>query len=385
LKKKRNNADEPSHHPHHQNHHHHHPHHSQNVSTVENEEISSDNDANTNKSKKPQANSSNANKKASEKVILSDRIFNECKNIMRPVKRALKNIDIKESSLSEKDPLERIKKHLLEIGDVINDYLSTYSDPDKIKEWRSYLWIFVSKFTTWNSERLKNLYKKFANSREEEELNKSENYKNNYNDNKSPYIKSSYNQGGNHSKYYDSKKSVDSYDESKRYSFGKKDHEYSTPNSDRRSNSSFRKSFSSYSSESYGKFDNRNEMSKAYMRYNYRDNEMSSPFIANSFSEEYYGKNQAPAHQLAYTHGHPHNHSHGYHDHSSSSNRNTHHNKYHQAQSQQQVPSMHKKMDFAYSNSSSKSNMQSSTSKLPSGPHSFSSYHLSNYSEDAQQ
>lgn len=85
---------------------------------------------------------------------------------MRPVRRALKNIDVKGSSISEKDQIDRIKKHLLEIGDKISDSLTKYSDPDKIKEWRNYLWIFVSKFTTWSSERLKNVYKKLSKSRD---------------------------------------------------------------------------------------------------------------------------------------------------------------------------------------------------------------------------
>jgi len=103
-----------------------------------------------------------------KKIILNDKIFNECKSILKPVKKALKNIDkIKESGVSEKDNSEKIKS-LLEIGDLINDHLGAFNDPKKITEWRNFLWIFVAKFTPWDSERLKNLYKRFANSRDEE-------------------------------------------------------------------------------------------------------------------------------------------------------------------------------------------------------------------------
>ncbi len=104
---------------------------------------------------------------------MDERTFNECRNLLRPVKKALKNIDIKEANISEKDHLEKVKRHLLEIGDKINDHLSIYTDPDKIKEWRNYLWYFVSKFTTMNFERLKNLYRKFASTRDQDEMNKS--------------------------------------------------------------------------------------------------------------------------------------------------------------------------------------------------------------------
>lgn len=84
------------------------------------------------------------------------------------VKNALKNID-PPNSLSERERIDRIKRHILEIGDKINDHLTAYSDPERIKEWRNYLWVFVAKFTsTWSWERIKDLYKKFAVSRDHE-------------------------------------------------------------------------------------------------------------------------------------------------------------------------------------------------------------------------
>ena len=86
---------------------------------------------------------------------------------MRPVKHALKNIDVKETGINDEHEMDKIKRHLLEIGDRINECLSRYSDPDLIKDWRTNLWIFVSKFTTWTPDRLKNVFKKLAKTRDD--------------------------------------------------------------------------------------------------------------------------------------------------------------------------------------------------------------------------
>lgn len=84
------------------------------------------------------------------------------------MKNALKNID-PQGSMNEREHIQKIKNHILEIGDKINDHLTAYSDPEKIKEWRNYLWVFVAKFTsTWSWQRIKDLYKKFAMSRDDE-------------------------------------------------------------------------------------------------------------------------------------------------------------------------------------------------------------------------
>lgn len=158
-----------------------------------------------------------------KKIILSEKIFEECKNILRPVKKALKNIDMPKEggNLNERDHIERIKPNILEIGDTINDHLTMYSDPDKIKLWRNYLWVFVAKFTSnWSWERIKNLYKKFSESRDDplykpldfksnpnnnNNNNSNSNYKNydssnNNNNNKSfnPTSTSSFSNSGNH-------------------------------------------------------------------------------------------------------------------------------------------------------------------------------------------
>lgn len=191
-KKARTNssADDPHHHqPHHHHHHHSHNqqqhHHNQSNNhhnrALDHDEASSDLEqqpvitkktpAKSGKvsAKEQQAANNNSNKKE-KKIILSEKIFNECKSILRPVKNALKNID-PPGGLSEREHIERIKRHILEIGDKINDHLTAYSDPEKIKEWRNYLWVFVAKFTsTWSWQRIKDLYKKFAMSRDDELL-----------------------------------------------------------------------------------------------------------------------------------------------------------------------------------------------------------------------
>lgn len=47
----------------------------------------------------------------------------------------------------------------MKIGNRIDECLSEYTDPIKIKEWRSSLWYFVSKFTEDSASKLFKLYK----------------------------------------------------------------------------------------------------------------------------------------------------------------------------------------------------------------------------------
>ena len=224
-------------HKHHSNHHHHH-----HVNEDSNDTDNSDapaaaaaasskrkrNVAAADAEKREEAENEATAAAAEKKIILDERTFSECKNLLRPVKHALKNIDVKldasrsshASLASDKEHLERLRRHLLEIGDKINDNLSRYTDPDKISEWRNYLWIFVSKFTsTINYKRLKSLYRKFANSRDEDEMRRqrlgvtatgatsssSHNNNNNNNNNsasKSTHASSSYDYYGNGSGAY---------------------------------------------------------------------------------------------------------------------------------------------------------------------------------------
>lgn len=67
---------------------------------------------------------------------LDPSIFNECKEKMRPVKKALKALDNPDQSLSEQEQVNHTRMCLIQIGEQINVCLSEYMDQDKIKEWR---------------------------------------------------------------------------------------------------------------------------------------------------------------------------------------------------------------------------------------------------------
>lgn len=67
---------------------------------------------------------------------LDPSIFNECKEKMRPVKKALKALDNPDQSLSEQDQVNHTRMCLIQIGEQINVCLKEYTDPDKVKEWR---------------------------------------------------------------------------------------------------------------------------------------------------------------------------------------------------------------------------------------------------------
>ncbi|XP_066248842.1 chromodomain-helicase-DNA-binding protein 1 isoform X1 [Euwallacea similis] len=104
---------------------------------------------------------------------LDPAIFNECKERMRPVKKALKALDNPDPSMSEAEQVHHTRDCLIHIGEQINTVLSQYSDPEKIKEWRSNLWYFVSKFTEYDAKKLYKLYKK-AKQHDQKSLQKSE-------------------------------------------------------------------------------------------------------------------------------------------------------------------------------------------------------------------
>nr|XP_033342119.1 chromodomain-helicase-DNA-binding protein 1 isoform X3 [Megalopta genalis] len=90
---------------------------------------------------------------------LDPSIFNECKEKMRPVKKALKALDKPDQSLSEAEQVAHTRQCLVQIGNQINTCLEEYRDPEQIKEWRSNLWYFVSKFTEFDAKKLYKLYK----------------------------------------------------------------------------------------------------------------------------------------------------------------------------------------------------------------------------------
>lgn len=67
---------------------------------------------------------------------LDPTIFNECKEKMRPVKKALKALDNPDQSLSETEQVQHTRDCLVQIGEQINMCLKQYTDPEKVKEWR---------------------------------------------------------------------------------------------------------------------------------------------------------------------------------------------------------------------------------------------------------
>ncbi|XP_050313166.1 chromodomain-helicase-DNA-binding protein 1 [Anthonomus grandis grandis] len=91
---------------------------------------------------------------------LDPAIFNECKEKMRPVKKALKALNNPDQSMTEAEQVQHTRDCLIKIGEQISTILGQHSDPEKIKEWRSNLWYFVSKFTEYDAKKLYKLYKK---------------------------------------------------------------------------------------------------------------------------------------------------------------------------------------------------------------------------------
>ncbi|KAM9754558.1 chromodomain-helicase-DNA-binding protein 2 isoform 5-T5 [Menidia menidia] len=108
---------------------------------------------------------------------LDQETFSICKERMRPVKKALKQLDKPDEGLSDQEQLQHTRSCLLKIGDRITECLKAYSDPEHVKTWRRNLWIFVSKFTEFGARKLHKLYKMAQKKRsheEEKELKKKE-------------------------------------------------------------------------------------------------------------------------------------------------------------------------------------------------------------------
>nr|XP_040017925.1 chromodomain-helicase-DNA-binding protein 2 isoform X1 [Gasterosteus aculeatus aculeatus] len=95
--------------------------------------------------------------------------FSVCKERMRPVKKALKQLDKPDEGLSDQEQLQHTRTCLLKIGDRITECLKAYADPELVKIWRRNLWIFVSKFTEFGARKLHKLYKMAQKKRSHEE------------------------------------------------------------------------------------------------------------------------------------------------------------------------------------------------------------------------
>uniref|UniRef100_A0A673I1Z9 Chromodomain-helicase-DNA-binding protein 1-like n=1 Tax=Sinocyclocheilus rhinocerous TaxID=307959 RepID=A0A673I1Z9_9TELE len=108
-----------------------------------------------------------------ESEELDQKTFSVCKERMRPVKAALKQLDRPEKGLSEREQLEHTRQCLIKIGDHITECLREYTNPEQIKQWRKNLWIFVSKFTEFDARKLHKLYKHAIKKRQENAQNTS--------------------------------------------------------------------------------------------------------------------------------------------------------------------------------------------------------------------
>ncbi|XP_063169995.1 chromodomain-helicase-DNA-binding protein 2 isoform X1 [Candoia aspera] len=104
-----------------------------------------------------------------EEDDLDQETFSVCKERMRPVKKALKQLDKPDKGLSVQEQLEHTRSCLLKIGDRISECLKAYSDQELVKLWRRNLWIFVSKFTEFDARKLHKLYKMAHKKRAQEE------------------------------------------------------------------------------------------------------------------------------------------------------------------------------------------------------------------------
>ncbi|XP_049579173.1 chromodomain-helicase-DNA-binding protein 2 isoform X2 [Syngnathus scovelli] len=100
---------------------------------------------------------------------LDQETFSICKERMRPVKKALKQLDKPDEGLPDQDQLQHTRTCLLKIGDRITECLKAYNDPEHVKIWRRNLWIFVSKFTEFGARKLHKLYKMAQKKRSHEE------------------------------------------------------------------------------------------------------------------------------------------------------------------------------------------------------------------------
>lgn len=73
------------------------------------------------------------------KIDLWCNVCVQCKERMRPVKKALKQLDKPDEGLSVQEQLQHTRTCLLKIGDRITECLKSYNDPEHVKTWRRYI------------------------------------------------------------------------------------------------------------------------------------------------------------------------------------------------------------------------------------------------------
>ena len=71
-----------------------------------------------------------------KQIFMLNCVFPQCKERMRPVKKALKQLDKPDEGLSVQEQLQHTGTCLLKIGDRITECLKSYSDPEDVKTWR---------------------------------------------------------------------------------------------------------------------------------------------------------------------------------------------------------------------------------------------------------
>lgn len=87
--------------------------------------------------------------------------FLKCKEILRPEKKSLSQLQNPSEGLSKEEKLSQYKKCLVKIGDCISQHVKQFNDDvDTQQEWNSNLWIFVSKFTSASAGKLYKIYRK---------------------------------------------------------------------------------------------------------------------------------------------------------------------------------------------------------------------------------
>lgn len=75
----------------------------------------------------------------------------QCKEHMRPVKKALKQLDKPDEGLSDQEQLQHTRTCLLKIGDRITECLKAYSDPEEVKLWRRWVGSPIAPGNPWRS------------------------------------------------------------------------------------------------------------------------------------------------------------------------------------------------------------------------------------------
>merc|ERR1711892_748446 len=93
---------------------------------------------------------------SSELVLRSEldpETFAQCKDKMRNVKKFLKLLDKPDPDQSTEEQVANTRKCLIKIGRHIDTVLEGMNE-DKAREWRSYLWYFVSNFTEFDAKKL---------------------------------------------------------------------------------------------------------------------------------------------------------------------------------------------------------------------------------------